>query len=184
MRPIEKFFFSPRLQLPGACRTKKYYPIKISVMKHSISTFKVMLSVVILLSACSKSDSSGSNPPPSSSTTTNVLTSGNWAISSFTQKSEDKTADFAGSVFSFATGGKASATVNGTSTNGTWSYSAGAAAYYGNPATDPTLTLNFGDEAPMNELKGTWIVESLTSSVVQLRNQEANDDEHVKFSKQ
>ena len=153
-------------------------------MKHVISTpVKLMLSVVIFLSACSKSDS-GSNPTPSSSGTTSALTSGNWTISSFTQRSEDKTSDFAGSVFSFAQGGKVSVTANGSTTNGTWSYATGAAAYYGNPATDPTLTLNLGDASPMSELKATWIVESLTSTAVQLRNQEANDDEHVKFVKQ
>jgi len=142
-----------------------------------------MLSVVIFLSACSKSDS-GSNPPPSSSGNTNALTSGNWVISSFTQRSEDKTADFAGSVFSFAQGGQASVTTNGATTNGSWSYSAGQPAYYGNPATDPTLTINLGDGSPMNALKGTWTVQSLSSTVVQLVNPEPNDDEHVKFVKQ
>jgi hypothetical protein len=154
-------------------------------MKHLLTTsVKLALSVAILLSACSKYNSDSNPPPPAPTGNNSALTSGTWVISSFSQRSEDKTADFAGKVFTFAQGGTASVTTNGTAANGTWSYTAGQPAYYGNPATDPTLTLDFGTEAPMNELKGTWIVETLSATLVQLKSQQANDDEHVKFAKQ
>ena len=141
--------------------------------------FALMLSLPMLIS-CSKSYNSNSNPSTNTDFKT-TLAQGTWAISSFTQKTEDKSSVFAGSVFTFASSGTLTASQNGTVTSGSWSYSPSSVGYYGGPATEASLTISLGTQSPFNRLTRTWNIEATSSSSFSLVNPEPNEDEHVKF---
>ena len=150
-------------------------------MKQILTLCRFALIMILpILVGCSKSYNSNSNPSTTSDFKSN-LAQGIWSISAYTQKTEDKSSQFAGTVFSFASSGTLTATQNGTVTTGSWAYSPSSVGYYGGPATEASLTINLGTQSPLNRLTRTWNIESTSSSSFSLVNPEPNDDEHVKF---
>jgi hypothetical protein len=148
-------------------------------MKKTLRSVWVGLFVLFILSACTRTvnnpnDNSNSNGGNNSSTgigTTNgSITNGTWGISSFTERGESKTSDYAGTNFAFNTNGTvtASGAQNGT---GNWSMSGS------------TLNLNFSSGRPLDRLNEPWKIVENTATVVRLSHPEANEDEHVTFTK-
>jgi hypothetical protein len=137
----------------------------------------------LLFIGCTKNSS---NPTSTSADTTNhasaAFISGNWAISSLTQRAEDKTSLFSGVVFTFSTAGKLTTTKS--SADGTWSYLPSAVVYYGATPIKESLIINMGATKPMKELTRTWNIVSRDASTLSLVNPEPLDDEHLVFSKQ
>lgn len=122
-------------------------------------------------------------------TTSTVSTAipGNWTITSYSQRGEDKTSQFSGYTFTFAasTAGANSGTVTAVKDNtvtGTWSYSP-AVTYYGSTSTS-SITLNLGASSPFDRLSKIWNIESTSASKLNLVNPEVLEDEHLEFSKQ
>ncbi len=89
-----------------------------------------------------------------------ALTSGSWYVSYFFDDF-DATDDFAGYAFTFAGDNSAQAVGNNTTTNGTWSLSAG---------TPIELDLFFGTVAPLDELDEDWDLIEATEEIVRLKN--------------
>ena len=141
-----------------------------------------LLPCLLLFASCSKKSS---DPPPSNNPTT-TLTSGNWIISSYTQRTENKTSQFNGYVFTFSAGGSVTATNNAATTSGTWSYIPSSVGYYGGTPTKSSLALNLGTATPLNRLTRTWNIDSVNSSATTLvlLNPEPLEGEQLKFSKQ
>jgi hypothetical protein len=108
----------------------------------------------------------------------------NWVISSYTQRTEDKTSMFEGVVFTFSDAGKMTATQNGSVIVGTWSYSPSSVVYYGSAPTKESITINMGAAKPSKNLNRIWNVVSSDGSALSLVNPEPADDEHIVFSKQ
>ena len=122
----------------------------------------------------------------SSTTNTNVnntpiaVTTGTWSITSYTQRTEDKTASFAGVNFVFSSDGKL--TASGTKTaNGNWVFSAASTGYYG--TTQATFAISIGTNTPFDKLSRVWNIAEQTNTVLMLDNPEAVEDEHITFSK-
>jgi len=90
-----------------------------------------------------------------------ALTNGDWYVTYFFDD-EDETADFADYVFNYATDGTATATNSGGPTNGIWFTSAG-------DETELELNLNFGINAPLDELAENWDVLEVTNEVIRLK---------------
>src|SRR6185436_16800196 len=78
-----------------------------------ITIFSFALAIATTLISCTRADNS-------SSTSSQVITSGNWKVSSFIDSGNDETTDFAGYSFVFAAGGSITVTKNSISQNGTW----------------------------------------------------------------
>ena len=155
-------------------------------MKKSI-TFLLGTAAVIsaMLASCSKSY----NAPPNATATVDTtlktqIISGTWIITAYTQRTEDKTSQFAGVVFTFSHDGTLIADKNGNKTNGTWSYSPSTVGYYGGPPSKASMTINLGATSPFDRLNKIWNVASSTSTQVKMDNPEPVEDEHVQFSKQ
>lgn len=138
-------------------------------------------SSAMLLTGCTKDDSAPNNTTDSTLNTA-AIASGTWFISSYTQRTETKTSDYAGMVFTFSADGKIA--VTGTATaNGTWTYSPPSAGYYGGPASLATFTINIPG-SPFNRLsRRGWNVGSQSSTSILLNYPEPADDEHVTFTK-
>jgi hypothetical protein len=150
--------------------------------------FNKLLSLFVaasILASCSKSSVASNNTTATSPTSTDLttaLTSGNWVVSSFTQKTEDKTSKFSNIVFTFSAGGVLTATNNGNITSGTWNYTP-AVTYYG-ATSKAAIAINIGTGNPLALLTKTWNLISSTSSTLKIDSPEILEDEHVQFSKQ
>ncbi len=134
-----------------------------------------LLCLVCTFSSCSKSDYTSDPVNPNSS-----VVSGNWTITNFRQRTEDKTSQYAGYSFSFAANGVLTATKSGLTTNGTWSYSAASSSTYMG-----FFTISLGNDDPLKRLNESWLVDAGQTNANQLKltHPEAAEDEHVTFSK-
>ncbi|HWJ90859.1 MAG TPA: hypothetical protein VNR87_07090 [Flavisolibacter sp.] len=121
---------------------------------------------------------SSNDPSPS-------LMSGTWTISSYAQRTEDKTSSFTGYSFLFKSGGVLEAWVNGTATAASWTYTPAAVTYYGTNSSNASVTISFGPAA-LNRLNRRWNIDSVHTSAARLAlvNPEPRDNEHLDFSKQ
>ena len=155
-------------------------------MKNTVTVFRftMIAALLTMIMSCSKSYNNNNSNPSTNADFQTTLVKGTWAIGSYTQKTEDKTSQFAGAVFTFAKDGTVSVSQNGTTTSGTWSYAASVPGYYGGPSTAASMVLNVGTQSPLNRLSKTWNVESSSSSAISLVNPEVNEDERARFSHQ
>jgi hypothetical protein len=139
------------------------------------------IAFTLLFSACTK-DKPATDNTVSDSFTANI-TAGTWVISSFTQRAEDKTAQFSDVVFTFAANNTVKATEkNGSVTNGSWSHTS-AVTYYGATSKE-AIAINMGTGAPFAKISKTWNVVSNSGTVAKFDNPEVLEDEHLQFSKQ
>jgi hypothetical protein len=141
----------------------------------------VCIAFTVLFSACTKEKPAADNTT-SDSFTANI-TAGTWVISSFTQRAENKTAQFSDIVFTFNTNNTVKATEkNGSVTNGTWSHTS-AVTYYGATSKE-AIAINMGTGTPFAKISKTWNVISNSGTVARVDNPEVLEDEHLQFSKQ
>ncbi|MDQ6815517.1 MAG: hypothetical protein M3040_17445 [Bacteroidota bacterium] len=153
-------------------------------MKPVIKILSAAFLVCLLLISCSKTTETPAASADVATSASNKIASGNWVISSYTQKTENKSASFAGVVFTFADGGKLTATKDGVITTGTWSHSPSSIGYYGSAPTKASLTVKLGTDKPFKNLTRIWNIVASDSSSLSLINPEPVDDEHLVFSKQ
>ena len=160
-------------------------------MKSLLSAAVFFSGFVLLLTAsgCSK-QSSDTTPPQTTSTqnasSTALSLTGKWIVSAYAQRTEDKTKNFSGYVFTFSTTGINSGTVvavtdNG-SVSGTWSHQP-AVTYYGSSSKE-AVTLNFGNSSALLKLNKLWNLTSFTSGRLALASPEVAEGETLVFSAQ
>jgi hypothetical protein len=152
--------------------------------KYFIKPAILLTGIILLLASCSKSSVDPVAAPGSGVTAaslTATLTAGRWVLSSFTQKTEDKTSKFTDITFMFAAGGTVTATKNGVETQGSWQYTP-AVTYYGS-TSKAAMVLNMGATKPFDLLSKTWNFISATNTTVKVDSPEILEDEHVQFSK-
>jgi hypothetical protein len=142
----------------------------------------VVSAIPFLLGMVSCSKSSYNSNTNTNNAVTAELTAGKWVISSFTQKTEDKTSKFSGITFVFSSDGSVSADDNGKTTKGSWHYSP-AVTYYGSSSKE-ALSINLGTAKPFDLLAKTWNLVSSSSTAIKVDSPEVLEDEHVQFSKQ
>ena len=138
-----------------------------------------------VLTSCSKSYNAppNTNNPVDTTLKTQII-SGTWIIKSYTQRTEDKTSQFAGVVFTFSNNGTLTANKNGNITNGTWSYTPSAVGYYGGPPSKASMALNLGAASPFDRLTKIWNIANNTDTLLKMDNPEPAEDEHLEFSRQ
>src|SRR4051812_34165291 len=152
-------------------------------MKQVVKMFLPALLSSLIFIGCKKS----SEVP---STTTNTTDSpsangviGNWIVSSFTQKTEDKTSQVKGFTFTFSEGGKLTATQGADVESGTWTFSPSTIGYYGGTPTKASMSINFATAKSVKSLNRSWNIVSNDASKLSLISPEPAEDEHLIFSK-
>jgi hypothetical protein len=153
-------------------------------MKKVIKGVCWVLLCPFLLIACTKNSEVPSTSPATVDNPSSNLVAGQWVISSYFQKTEDKTAQFAGITFIFSQGGQLTATQNGEVTTGTWSFSPSSVGYYGGTPTKASMTISLGTGKALKNLSRTWNVLSTETSKLSLINPEPQEGENLVFSKQ
>src|SRR5690242_12930747 len=112
-------------------------------MKNLLKGLLLMPSILFIIESCSKSNTQPSTPPPAPGTNSSQIDlSGKWQVSSFAQRTEDKTSMFKGFVFTFDPNGSVAANGNGTSATGTWAFANKPVAYYGATPSKSSFTMN------------------------------------------
>jgi hypothetical protein len=159
--------------------------LKTNIMKKVMRLFRfALIAVILMLASCSKSSDNNSPSPATSNDLKTSLSQGTWVITSYTQKTEDKTSQFAGATFTFSKSGTLTVNQNGSTASGTWAYTPSAVGYYGGPPSNASVNINLGNQSPFNRLSRIWNVESSSSTVVSLLNPEPVENERVKFERQ
>jgi hypothetical protein len=132
---------------------------------------------------CSKSNTSdttsNNNPDPAQ-----TVMNGTWTISSYTQRTEDKTSLFKDYTFTFSAAGVLKIAHNAADVNGTWSYIAASVGYYGSGGTNAALILNAGASDPLVRLDRTWNINSISTATISLVNPEPADNEVLVLTRQ
>ena len=139
---------------------------------------------VSIVSSCSKTADAPTAAVDTASTQSAKIALGNWVISSYTQKTENKSPMFSGAVFTFSDNGVLTATQNGTVVSGAWFYSPSFVGYYGSAPTKASIRIGLAAANPFANLNRTWNVVSSDNSTLSLINPEPKDDERLVFSKQ
>jgi hypothetical protein len=134
----------------------------------------------VLFSACTKEKAATAVPADNLAA---HFTTGNWEVSSLIQRTEDKTSQFNGIVFTFSADNKVKAAEkNGSVTNGSWVYTP-SVTYYGATSKE-AISINMGTGSPFNRITKTWNVVSSTTTVAKFDNPQLVEDEHLQFMKQ
>jgi hypothetical protein len=109
--------------------------------------------------------------------TSQVVTSGSWRVSLFTDSGNNETADFAGYTFSFSGSGTITAVKNGVSQNGTWSVSTSSNKFI------IDLGPKIDSNKPLGELTDDWKIVSASSTEIRLTDDNASSNEFLTFTK-
>jgi len=97
-----------------------------------------------------------------------VLLDGEWAITYFFDK-DDETTSFQDFIFTFFTDGSAKASKGALLIEGTWET-------YGDDGT-LEIEINFGSEAPLNDLNDDWTVIEFDQDKIKLKDGSGDDDD-------
>lgn len=153
-------------------------------MKNELRIYSVaIIFFFLMITSCSKKSAGiDTASVPANDSVTSAVISGNYIITSYTQKTEDKTPQFTGFVFAFAANGKLFVVLNGTTTTGTWSYTP-AVTYYGSTSKS-AFVINMGNSSPLAKLSKTWNITLINKSSIKIDNPELLEDEHLEFTRQ
>ncbi|MCG7855791.1 hypothetical protein [Flavihumibacter sp.] len=138
-------------------------------MKRMKLLISLALLMVIGFWACSSDD----DPVP---TDNSIITSGGWVVHLYTDDNIDETAHYTGYTFVFANGGNLTVSKTGVSVTGTW----GIRMDDGKKKLDITLVTS---DADLLELNNDWVVKTLTSSLIELEDDNVASGEVLHFQK-
>jgi hypothetical protein len=115
------------------------------------------------------------NDDPAPVVNTNTPGSG-WRVTRFTEPGEDKTNDYNGYVFEYASNGTATVTGNGQSSTGNWSQSVRDGLNRFNIQIGST-------DKKIEKLNHDWVLQTKSDSFISMTDDNASSDEHLEFSK-
>ncbi|MBV7533267.1 hypothetical protein [Chitinophaga sp. sic0106] len=134
---------------------------------------RTFCTAMLLFAACSNDDDAVVAPPVDP----NAPSSGTWKVALFSERNEDNTSDFNGYTFTFSNTGAASAIKGSTTTNGSWSITNNSARF----------NIDFGVKTdankPLGELTDDWRIISVTSTTIQLADDNTSSAEVLTFTK-
>jgi hypothetical protein len=139
----------------------------------------VLLALGLLAAGCDHKNDDVVAPaaPAGAANFPQLLTAGNWVVTSYTQAGEDKTSQLAGYSFAFATNGQATATHNSSADSGTWTW--GGNSYYGTPADSKTVVFLLGNSHPLDRISKSWIIQSADDKIIKLDSSNPAEQEHL-----
>ena len=145
------------------------YELKLYNMK-KIFFSALIVSMIIFITACDH----GAN---TTTTTSQVVASGSWKISLFTDSGNDETADFNGYNFVFNIDGTLSAIKNGITQAGSWIVN----------ESSKKFNINLGPKdnsnQPLGELTDDWLILSRTNTEIRLTDNNPSRNEFLTFVK-
>lgn len=137
-------------------------------MKKFLLPVLLLALVALALPACSSSDNAQPDPSP-------VITSGSWKVHLFIDSGNDETSNFTGWTFTFNTNGTVSAIGGGPTASGTWSV---------RPDDGRTrMEIEFPTTSTLAELNNDWVLTGISTSIIELEDDNASSNEVLHFQK-
>lgn len=130
----------------------------------------IILSLLALASCSRNSDDINPN-------TQQVVTSGSWKITLFTDSGNDETTEFAAYTFTFGNNGTINAVANGVTKTGAWSIQGSSGKFIID--LGPKTTAN----QPLGELTDDWKILSASDTEIRLGDDNASSQELLVFHK-
>ncbi len=113
-----------------------------------------LLFSTLIFSSCKKDDA----PTITTTNVTSTVSNGSWRITYYAESSVDKTSNYSGYSFTFASGGVITATKTATTVSGTWST--------GNDNSTVKLVLAFTTPTLFSDLSDDWHVLERTDTKI------------------
>ncbi len=132
--------------------------------------FSLLTVLILSLYSCDPQGNTDSNVPQ-------VVTSGNWRVSLFSDSGNDETGNYSGYTFLFNENGTLAASRNGSTRNGTWSINSSSNKFIIDLGVknDPANILG--------ELTNDWKILSKSATEVRLGDDNTVSNEFLTFSK-
>ena len=111
------------------------------------------------------------------SNTGQIVSSGTWRVTLFTDSGNDETSDFNGYSFTFSDGGTITAVKNGVTKTGTWSISNSSSKF------NIDLGAKVDANKPLGELTDDWKIISSSETVIRLTDDNSSSNEFLTFTK-
>ena len=140
--------------------------------------------LLLMLAAAAGCSSKKDNvaPTPTAADFPQLLTSGIWVVTSYTEASQDKTSTLSGYQFTFDKSGQSAAKHGADNTPGSWLW--GGNSYYGTPADSKTLTLTYSTQQhPLDRIGKGWIIKDASSTVITLDSSNPAEQTHLVFGR-
>src|SRR5689334_2921619 len=135
-------------------------------MKHSLIVFLAF--AAIASSSCTKSNNSQVDP-------VQVVSSGTWRVTLFSDSGNNETASFSGYTFSFGIGGVITVSKDGLNKTGSWNVSDNSTKF----------NINLGPKdisnQPLGELSDDWKILSSTTAEIRLGDDNSSSNEFLTF---
>lgn len=145
---------------------KLTYPTE--TLEHMRIQSYVFIAASSFLLACSSNDNNDNAP--------GGVTSGNWRVSTFSERGSDETGDFSGWTFQFAANGQLSASKSGAGKTGTWSMN-------NNTRFNIDLGPKTDANEPLGELTDDWKIISVSNTQIKLTDDNTSSAEFLTFTK-
>ena len=129
----------------------------------------LLIVVIIIASSCS--------PGSTTATAGQIVTSGTWKITLFSESGIDGTINYDGYVFTFSDGGTVTVVKSGATKTGTWGVSGSPGKF------NIDLGAKVDANKPLGQLTYIWKILSNTETVIRLTDDNASSNEFLTFSK-
>ncbi|MFL5742919.1 MAG: hypothetical protein ACJ75B_22055 [Flavisolibacter sp.] len=114
-----------------------------------------------------------------------IITTGQWKLTSFVQGNDNLASQFASYIFTFNTDGSMVADDNGSQTTGLWHYQ-DAVFYYGIPIYGSSpygFTMTIGTSLPLTSLNENYFISKKTLTTIYIDSINPNENAHITLSK-
>lgn len=134
------------------------------------TTFLILISFSIALMSCKKDDDSNPTTPVNSA----KEVPGKWKVSYYFDGT-DETSDYTSYAFEFTADGNLNAATSSQTYQGSW--------YQTVDDNLPRLVIMLSGNEDLLELSDDWVIESISSSEIHLRDDNTSSMEELKFTK-
>ena len=144
-----------------------FFPLTVKATCMSQRKNWLVFPLVIFLFSCHKDDNNNSGG-------SNIDPTGEWHVTLFTDSGQDETSDFDGYLFTFGSSNVLTAKRGAVSTTGTWSKGSDFNIDLG-PKSDTNK--------PLGELTDDWVIISVSSTEIKLKDDNTSSGEFLTFTK-
>lgn len=141
-----------------------------------------LLSALLLFVSCSKSDTADSSAVDIATGTQKVST-GDWAVTQYTDSGKDETADYSGYRFQFNTDGTFFVTTSAGNYSGTWILSTGSSSGSSSDDSYNRLKITITGNKQMDDVSKNWLVVKISDNEIWLSDDNAASNEHIRFGR-
>lgn len=164
--------FRPSFAVFPNCSPKKIINMKINVLK-----ITACFLLIFSLAACHNSNDDDNSVTPNNPSNPTIITQGggDWKVTYYFDKDKVETSDFAGYTFKFNADGSFESTGAGSAT-GTWKVTDDDGAQ--------RMVISAGSAAkPLTKLDDDWILVNMSSSKIELKDDNSEGLEEIHFEK-